>query len=154
PRGNTIAFAFRDDLLRAGVAGDHLRHLAIRVSSTRAEAMATLVVARTDDKRLRRAAQQGLATDGDVTSLHVNIHPKHDAFIFGARTQRVRGTERLRDDVCNTAFLVSPTAFFQTNIRAAEILVRLVVEHVPPDARVLDLYAGAGLFAVSLARRG
>ena len=48
---------------------------------------------------------------------------------------------------------MSPTAFFQTNVKAAEILVRLVLEAVPADVSVLDLYAGAGLFA-PLAKRG
>ena len=32
--------------------------------------------------------------------------------------------------------------------------MRLVLEAVPADATVLDLYAGAGLFALPLARRG
>jgi 23S rRNA (uracil1939-C5)-methyltransferase len=54
----------------------------------------------------------------------------------------------------DTAFLISPTAFFQTNVKAAEILVRLVVDAVPSTASVLDLYAGSGLFALPLARRG
>jgi 23S rRNA (uracil1939-C5)-methyltransferase len=52
------------------------------------------------------------------------------------------------------AFLISPDAFFQTNVHAAEILVRLVADAVPSGARVLDLYAGSGLFALPLARRG
>src|SRR6185295_19894298 len=45
--------------------------------------------------------------------------------------------------------------FFQTNVRAAEALVGLVLAAVPADnLTVLDLYAGAGLFALPLARRG
>jgi tRNA/tmRNA/rRNA uracil-C5-methylase (TrmA/RlmC/RlmD family) len=34
------------------------------------------------------------------------------------------------------------------------MLVQLVLDAVPEDATVLDLYAGAGLFALPLARRG
>ena len=82
------------------------------------------------------------------------MHPRGDPFIFGPETRRITGTERLREDVSGAAFLISPTAFFQTNVKAAEILVRLVLEAVPADATVLDLYAGAGLFALPLARRG
>src|SRR6185295_5531517 len=45
--------------------------------------------------------------------------------------------------------------FFQTNVRAAEALVGLVLAAVPADnLTVLDLYAGAGLFALPLAHRG
>ena len=49
---------------------------------------------------------------------------------------------------------MSPTSFFQTNVRAAEILVQQVLAAVPAGASVLDLYAGAGLFALPLALRG
>ena len=49
---------------------------------------------------------------------------------------------------------MSPTAFFQTNVGAAEILVKLVVEAVGQSRRVLDLYCGSGLFSLPLARAG
>jgi 23S rRNA (uracil1939-C5)-methyltransferase len=49
---------------------------------------------------------------------------------------------------------MSPAAFFQTNVRAAEILVRLVLDAVPPSSRIIDLYAGSGLFAIPLAAAG
>jgi 23S rRNA (uracil1939-C5)-methyltransferase len=53
-------------------------------------------------------------------------------------------------------FLVSPSSFFQTSVAAAATLVRLVVEAMPGESglRVLDLYAGSGLFALPLALRG
>jgi 23S rRNA (uracil1939-C5)-methyltransferase len=161
PRGNAFAFRFRDEAVRAGVAAaDHnlshgtLRHLAVRVAASTTEMMATLVVTRDNDKRLRTATRRALDADGAVTSLHLNLHARPDPFIFGARTRRITGRDRLREEVGDTSFLISPTAFFQTNIRAADVLVRLVLDAVPPEARVLDLYAGAGLFALPLARRG
>jgi 23S rRNA (uracil1939-C5)-methyltransferase len=56
--------------------------------------------------------------------------------------------------VKGVSFVISPTSFFQTNIRAAEILATLVLDAIPAGASVLDLYAGAGLFALPLAQRG
>jgi 23S rRNA (uracil-5-)-methyltransferase RumA len=88
------------------------------------------------------------------TSVHLNMHPRGDAFVFGRETRRLAGSERMRESVAGTSFLISPTAFFQTNVAAAEILVRLVLDAIPAGARVLDLYAGAGLFALPLARAG
>jgi 23S rRNA (uracil1939-C5)-methyltransferase len=151
-RGNALAFELRDVCERAGVTS--LRSIAVRVGCTTSETMATLVASTDTDKRLRVASRRALARPGAPTSLHVNIHTRDDAFVFGKETRHVGGPERLREDVGGVSFLVSPTAFFQTNVRAAEILVQQVLAAVPKGATVLDLYAGAGLFALPLARMG
>jgi 23S rRNA (uracil1939-C5)-methyltransferase len=155
-RGNTVAFRLRDAYTK--VSGRHglptLKSVAIRVSGATHETMATLVVTDSSDQRLRSATRQALSAAWAPSSFHVNVHPRGDAYIFGAETRRITGTERLRDEVGGATFLISPTAFFQTNVRAAEILVQLVLDAVPADAPVLDLYAGAGLFALPLAKRG
>ena len=167
-RGNRAAFGLFDAFERAGVAaaspvepyGDRvvktgvLRSLAVRVATAGPEVMATLVVANDRDKQLRAATRRGMEDPGAPTALHLNLHPRDDAFIFGRDTRRIAGPERLRDEVAGTSFLMSPTSFFQTNVHAAEILVRLVLEAIPDAAVVLDLYAGTGLFALPLATRG
>lgn len=131
-----------------------MKGIAVRVGSTTPEAMATLIVASQTDMRVRAAARQALAGHSAPTSLHVNVHPRNDAYIFGRDTRHVAGPERLREDIGGVSFLISSTAFFQTNVRAADALVRLVLAAVPEGATVLDLYAGAGLFALTLAKRG
>ena len=153
PRGNALAFAFRDAFGRGG--GDAVRGLSVRVGCHTGELMATLVVSREPDRALRAATERALRDAPESpSSVHVNVHPKDDGFIFGPRTRRIAGSARMREEVHHLSFLVSPTAFFQTNVRAAELLVGLVLEAVPGGARVLDLYAGAGLFALPLAKRG
>jgi 23S rRNA (uracil1939-C5)-methyltransferase len=155
-RGNAVAFELFDAY--AGIAGRQglptLKSVAIRVSNSTSETMATLVVTENTDQRVRAATRKTLDAPWAPSSLHVNIHPRGDAFVFGPETRRISGTQRLRDEVSGVTFLMSPTAFFQTNVRAAEILVRLVLEAVPVGAAVLDLYAGAGLFALPLATCG
>jgi 23S rRNA (uracil1939-C5)-methyltransferase len=154
--GNAVAFQFRDEYIRArvGAAPDGpLKSLALRVGRASSEVMATLVVNANDDKPLRTATRRVLERADAPTSFHVNIHERDDAFVFGPETRRIAGRDRLREQVAGAAFLISPDAFFQTNVRAAEILVRLVTEAIPAGARVLDLYAGSGLFALPLARR-
>ena len=155
-RGNTVAFGLFDAYSK--VSGRNglptLKSIAIRVSGSTHETMATIVVTDNSDQRLRSATRQSLSAPWAPSSLHINVHPRGDAYIFGRETRRITGTERLRDEVSGATFLISPTAFFQTNLRAAEILVRLVLDAVPAEVSVLDLYAGAGLFALPLAKRG
>jgi 23S rRNA (uracil1939-C5)-methyltransferase len=160
--GNRIAFTMHAAYRRAGVRAwtpddprrDALRGLVVRVSGDEREALATLVVAHDGDRRLRDATKRLIAERATGRGLHLNVHGRDDGFIFGSDTRRLEGVDRVRETVAGVSFLISPTAFFQTNVAAAEVLVRLVLDAVPPDLPVLDLYAGAGLFTLPLARRG
>jgi 23S rRNA (uracil1939-C5)-methyltransferase len=161
PRANAFAFALWDECAAAGIraAGSTLtqgtvRHLTVRTAAATGATMATLVVTNAGDKRLRTATRSALERAEAPESFHLNLHPRPDAYLFGRETRHVRGPKQLRETVAGATFLLSPTAFFQTNVRAAEILVRLVLDALPPGQPVLDLYAGAGLFAIPFARRG
>lgn len=161
PRGNAIAFAACRAFKRGKVQaeGDRssgvLQALAVRVARGSEEAQVTLVAGDESDAALRSATRAFISASTEQTSFHLNVHPDDDGFIFGPQTRRLAGPERLREHVLDTDYLVSPTAFFQTNVAAAELLVREVLGLVPASpSRVLDLYAGAGLFAIPLARAG
>jgi 23S rRNA (uracil1939-C5)-methyltransferase len=161
PDGNAIAFRTAEELRRDGIPAASadltkgtLRHLVVRVAGSTGERLLTAVVRRID-RRVPEALVRAVASDGDGTSVHMNLHQEDDPYLFGETTKKVRGRDRLREQVNGVSYLVSPTAFFQTNVAAAELLVRLVAEAVPDGAvTVLDLYAGAGLFALPLAKRG
>jgi 23S rRNA (uracil1939-C5)-methyltransferase len=154
-RSNTVAFGLYNAYAeRTPGPPASLKSVAVRASVSTSETMATLVLSDNRDARVRTATKQALKENWAPSSFHVNLHPRGDPFIFGPDTQHITGTSRLREDVADAAFLISPTAFFQTNVKAAAVLVRLVLDAIPQDASVLDLYAGAGLFALPLARRG
>jgi 23S rRNA (uracil1939-C5)-methyltransferase len=161
PRANAFAFTLHEHCAAAGVtaAGTDLRagtlrHVALRAAASTADLMATLVVTDGGDKRLRSATGRALESADAPQSFHLNLHPRADPYLFGSDTRHVRGPHHLREQVADTTFLISPTAFFQTNVHAAEILVRLVLDALPAGEPVIDLYAGVGLFALPLARRG
>jgi 23S rRNA (uracil1939-C5)-methyltransferase len=169
PRGNAFAFRLREQCAAAGVTAatleksrassgalrnGTLRSVALRVGAATPELLATLVVTNATDKRLRSATLRALDGPDAPQSFHLNVHARPDPYIFGPETRHLRGPHHLRERVADTSFLISPTAFFQTNIHAAEILVRLTLDALHPGQPVLDLYAGVGLFAVALAKRG
>jgi 23S rRNA (uracil1939-C5)-methyltransferase len=158
-RGNALAFCAREAFAAAGVpaAADHrgtLRSLAIRVGRRTEELMATLVVSNDRDRGARAATRRLLERPPRPTSFHLNVHEREDAFIFGPTTRHVSGSMRMREEVAGTSLLMSPTAFFQTNVDAAELLVQLVLAAMAAEADVLDLFAGSGLFAIPLAAAG
>jgi 23S rRNA (uracil1939-C5)-methyltransferase len=160
PRANKIAFALYAELRRAGIKawdgrGGLLRHLVIRTSADEREAVAVLVVAQ-DDKQLREPLRRLLASPDRPDGLMLNIHDRPGPYQLGRESLRIDGPGHVLERVAGLQFLVSPTGFFQTNVAAAAELLRLVQAALPPrpGLRILDLYAGSGLFALPLARQG
>lgn len=160
-RANRIAFALNDHLARARItaAGADLRgivrHLLIRTTRDEREAVAMLVVTR-NEKALRAPIRKFLAGDERPTGFLLNIHDRPGPYIVGRETINLDGRAHVREQVAGVSFLVSPTAFFQTNAIVAATLVDLVLAHIPaaPPLHIADLYSGSGLFALPLAARG
>lgn len=162
PAGNDAAFWIRDALgaaappsadgLSRRPAGG-LRHLVLRVARHGGEKLATLVVSQPHhaaEAALRRGVQEGV-----VNGACINLNERPGPYLFGTESRHVGGSERVLERVGDVTFAISPTSFFQTNISAAELLVDLVVGSLPRGTRrVLDLYAGSGLFALPLAAAG
>jgi 23S rRNA (uracil1939-C5)-methyltransferase len=152
-RGNRIAFALRDHLVRAGINARLLRHLIIRTTQDDREAVAMLVVTR-NDKSLRRPVRALLDSDDRPDGFFINIHDGPGPFMTGSETIRIEGRSHVRETVGELSYLISPNAFFQTNVRAAAVLQRCVMGAIHDAKRVLDLYCGSGLFSLPLGVAG
>jgi 23S rRNA (uracil1939-C5)-methyltransferase len=156
-RGNRIAFALRDRLARVSSISSLLRHVIVRTTADGSEASAMLVV-RANDKALRAPVKKFVASDEKPDGFFVNIHPKPGPYMVGEETIKIEGRSHVKETVGGVSYLVSPTAFFQTNVGAAEQLVKVVLEAVnEPNGslpHVLDLYCGSGLFSLPLAKSG
>jgi len=164
-RANRIAFTLRDRLARAGIAaadarGGILRHLVVRTTDDEAEAVAMLVVTR-NDKSLRAPVRGLLASVDAPDGFFININTAAGPYMVGDETIKIAGRSHVREmgiagatAARGVGFLVSPDAFFQTNVGAARELVSLVLDGVGSATRVLDLYCGSGLFTLPLAIGG
>jgi len=158
-RGNQIAFALYGHLAEAGIlaAGPALngilRHLIVRTSVDDSEAVAMLVVTR-NDKALRKPVRAFLDSSDRPDGFYININNEPGPYMVGERTIHIDGRTHVREVVGGISYLISPSAFFQTNVRAAESLQRFVVEPLAGSDRVLDLYCGSGLFSLPLAAAG
>lgn len=151
-RGNRIAFALRDRLTRANIPPGVPRHIVVRATEDGREASAMLVVRR-NDKSLRNPVKGLLASPDAPDGFFVNIHERPGPFMIGDETIKIAGRSHVKETVRDVSYLVSPTAFFQTNVGAAGLLVEVVLK-AAAGRQVLDLYCGSGLFALPLTKAG
>lgn len=159
-RGNRIAFALRDRLMRARIYGAGaqrnglVRHIIVRTTEDDRQAVAMLVVT-ANDKALRTPIRGLLASADRPDGFYININDRPGPFMLGSETIKIDGHSHVKQDgIAGMSFLVSPTAFFQTNVGAARELVNLVIAGVGDAKHVLDLYSGSGLFALPLVKAG
>jgi 23S rRNA (uracil1939-C5)-methyltransferase len=161
--GNRVAFELSDVLRRRGVAGfdeDALegaaRHVIVRVAESDGTAQVVLVGRSTRRKQLEAAARELASGPAAPAGIHLNFHDGAGPYVLGREGVHAGGAERLLETVGGVRFALSPRTFFQTSVRAAEALLDVVLRFVGGSGPgpVLDLYAGAGLFALPLARRG
>jgi 23S rRNA (uracil-5-)-methyltransferase RumA len=170
PAGNRLAFELFGALARARVEAASpdgrdgvARYAVARVSEHSGEVVGTLV-ATENGKALRRVTtdlEARIAPDlaagtRAMIGFHLNLHDRPGPFLFGGETRRLFGLTEVREQVGGVSYLVSPTAFFQTNVRAAGVMVGVVLDALadPRLRRVLDLYSGVGLFALPLSKAG
>lgn len=156
-RANRVAFAIKDAMAakRVPLATERsglLRHVVVRVTEDEKEAVAVVVATEPHailDGPLRAVSGSRQKPEG----LLLNLHDQESPYLFGPHTIRVDGLGHVKETALGPSFLSSPTGFFQTNIRGAAHLVRLVTEAIggKKPLKVLDLYSGSGLFALPLA---
>ena len=77
-----------------------------------------LVVTR-NDKSLRTPVSGLLASPDRPDGFFINIHDKPGPFMVGDETIKIDGRSHVKEVIDGVSYLVSPTAFFQTNVGAA-----------------------------------
>ncbi len=134
-RGNRIAFALESVFARFARSGGPgsiralLRHVIIRTTQDGREATAMLVVAR-NDKALRAPVRKFLASAERPDGFFLNIHDRPGPYMVGDETIKIEGRSHVKEVVAGMSYLVSPAAFFQTNVGAAAELVKIVLEEI------------------------
>ena len=78
------------------------------------------------------------------------VHLPDDVLVVGADELAAGRRAWIHEEVAGRRWRISAQSFFQARPDGAEALVAAVaraIEGVPPDARLVDAYAGVGLFA-------
>jgi len=87
----------------------------------------------------------GISTSYELSNANAVIGRKMD-FVWGER--------EMEETIEGVRFRVSPASFFQINGEMVAAIFRALGELLGAQARVVDLYCGAGTFAIFFAARG
>ena len=103
-RGNRIAFALRDRLIRARIYGvgaqrnGLVRHIIVRTTADDRQAVAMLVVTR-NDKALRTPIRGLLASADRPDGFFINIHDRPGPYMVGPETIRIDGHSHVKETI-------------------------------------------------------
>ena len=127
-----------------------LRYLVIREGKFTSERMVNIVTFTGQfqgiDQLMNRIIKLG------VTSFYWSINPKITDVSYGEELKNLYGTKYLREKILGYVFNIHPNSFFQTNSYQACQLVKFAqtLFNFRTSDKLLDLYCGTGLFAISL----
>jgi 23S rRNA (uracil1939-C5)-methyltransferase len=84
-----------------------------------------------------------------VRAVHLSASAQRSSYPAEPPFKRLAGGRRIPFSLAGERFSLGPGTFFQTSARGAELLARQVLSVLPEQIDCLvDLYAGAGLFAL------
>ncbi|MFH0883039.1 MAG: TRAM domain-containing protein [bacterium] len=73
---------------------------------------------------------------------------------FASRILAEKGEVGIHHHVAHRELITGPTVFTQANTSASRLLNRIVLEELPRNGHILDLYGGFGAFALEYAAQG
>jgi 23S rRNA (uracil1939-C5)-methyltransferase len=161
PAADRILASAREIALELGLspwdAREHrglLRHLVVRVASATGEILVALVTSEDARGPVDEFARRLLSRHGEITTLVHGVNSRHADTAIMESERVLHGPGSILERLSGLEFAISAGSFFQTNTRAAEILIALVREEAALSGEevVWDLYCGTGTLALSLAR--
>jgi 23S rRNA (uracil1939-C5)-methyltransferase len=89
-----------------------------------------------------------------VVGIGNSFEPPSENAVMGRRNVTVFGSSGMHEAIGDVRFRVSPASFFQVNSEMVGKIFAYLETHVPKVKRIIDLYCGAGTFALYFAKRG
>jgi 23S rRNA (uracil1939-C5)-methyltransferase len=115
------------------------------------------VISLTTEHRSRELASHGAALAkrlGDVAGIANSFEPPSENAVMGRKNVTVAGVSELEEEIDGLRFRVSPASFFQVNSRMVAKIFAFLEPHARGLNSVVDLYCGAGTFALFFAKQG
>lgn len=132
-----------------------LRHIYIRQAPKSAELMLCLVINGNGFQGEEDFAKRVVEKFPQIRSIVINTNRSKGNIILGDKCRTVWGSDHIRGNMRNVAVRISPLSFCQVNSEQAVRLYDIAEQfaQLTPETRLLDLYCGAGMIGLSMARK-
>ncbi len=130
-----------------------VKHVVMRAGLSSPNSVLSLT---TDAKSPAIAAQAPQIAEAmpGVGGISNSYEPANANAVIGRRIDFVWGKREMEETIENVRFRVSPASFFQINGAMVASIFRTLAPLIAGTPRIVDLYCGAGTFAIYFASRG
>jgi 23S rRNA (uracil1939-C5)-methyltransferase len=129
------------------------KHAIVRAGAASGQAVVSL----TTDARSPAIASAGAAIGASVpgaVGVSNSYEPRTANAVFGRAVTYVWGKHEMEETIEGVTYRVSPASFFQVNSEMVGQIFRFLAPGIAPNRAIVDLYCGAGTFAIFFAARG
>lgn len=150
----TAGLSFFD---RKAITG-FLRYAVIR-STAKGETMLNIVTSAPVDaaeESHAKAELEKLAATSGATTVLWSVNDTPSDVSHGGDVRVISGPGYIEEEIDGIRYRITPNAFFQTNLYAAPVLQKTVIDMARATGakNAVDLYCGSGFFSLALAKLG
>lgn len=130
-----------------------VKHAIMRRGIASGDGVLSLTTAAPSDAIATAAPEIAQGVPG-VVGISNSFELRNDNAVLGRRMNYVWGRREMEEAIEGVRFRVSPASFFQVNSEMVGKIFRYLAPGLAAAPRVVDLYCGAGTFALFFAMRG
>lgn len=134
-------------------AFDGARHAIARAARATGEGVLSITTERESPALAAAGAALAAKLPGTV-GVSNSFEPANENAVMGRRNATVFGQAAMEEEIDGVRFRVSPASFFQVNGEMVSRIFAYLAPQLPHARRIIDLYCGAGTFALFFAKRG
>jgi 23S rRNA (uracil1939-C5)-methyltransferase len=143
--------AARDPETRPAFIG--AKHVVARAGLASGESVVSLTSDRASTQLPSLGAKLAAKLPG-VVGIGNSFEPPSENAVMGRKNVTVFGSSEMQEEIDGVRFRVSPASFFQVNSEMVGKIFDYLAKQVPNVDRIVDLYCGAGTFALFFAKHG
>jgi 23S rRNA (uracil1939-C5)-methyltransferase len=129
------------------------RHAIARVGKSSGEAVLSITTERASPSLAAGAAALAAKLPGTI-GISNSFEPPSENAVMGRRNVSVYGSPEMHEEIDGVRFRVSPASFFQVNSEIVGKIFGYLSTQLGRAGRIIDLYCGAGTFAIYFAKHG